>query len=584
MATILYSSIVADSTIGHLVCTRGAPVAWMLAIAMVAARGQVPDALRIPTPPTVAQPASAPGPLLQASTFNLTVGAVTPFAVTLNWDGQSNATGYAVLKNGLAIAQLPATARSYQDTAVLPASRHRYQVEAQVEQSRFRTILNALAGAGPPSTAMLEIDLPSVLPPEGFSLRMVGPDTVEISWRPRPGASGYALFRNGSRVSMGPQPRPNVYTEHNVRPGATTYAMRTVYVRPDGQELLSDATAVLSLRAGPFRVLAIGDSVMWGQGLRDRSKFKTKVGDWIAGQLGRPVVVTLLARSGAIVGQPPGPAPAAQSGPPHGEVPSSTPTVQNQGLVLGPQRLTTSDVDLLLVDGCINDLNVRSILSPQMNATQIASETARLCNEPVRSLLVSLAAVYPSSKILLIGYFPIVSGNSDLRALTFFAAQVGALTPAIAAAAGLPFDPLTGVIAGTAAAEHYRQHVIANSDAFHAISTSSLLSAAITANTQSTGNRIEFVPVPFGVNNAYAAPDSYLWLVPTHPVQQDEVYAERYRSCRPLAGADKLLCIEASMGHPNVRGAQAYADSITARFDKYLPEWRARFSSAQPTN
>jgi hypothetical protein len=36
-----------------------------------------------------------------------------------------------------------------------------------------------------------------------------------------------------------------------------------------------------------------------------------------------------------------------------------------------------------------------------------------------------------------------------------------------------------------------------------------------------------------------------------------------------------MKCKQASMGHPNVAGAQAYTDAITATLTQFVPEWRA---------
>jgi len=432
-------------------------------------------------------------------------------------------------------------------------------------------------GVEQPTTAVLDVELPAVLAPSGVTVKMLGPDTAEISWQPRAGAAGYLLIRNGSSFSIGPQPTPGVFTQYNVPHGTTTFALRTAYQRPDGKQVLSDPSAEVSMRTGPFRVLAVGDSVMWGQGLRDQSKYKTKVGQWIGAQMGRPVEVTLLARSGAVVESAMS---DGRTGPAHGEVPSSFPTIRDQALRLGPQR--PADIDLVLVDGCINDLNVSSILNPQINSQQIGSLTMRFCGEPVRLLLTDIARTYPNSKILLTGYFPIVSARSDMNAVKAFGANAGAVAPAVAAALGIPLDPLVATIVGAIAADQYLRHCIANSDTFHAISTSALLNATINVNAVFGGNRIEFVPVPFGPDNAYSTPDSYLWLAPTAPISQDEVYAERFASCRAVpAGTDNIKCVEASVGHPNVRGAQVYADSITARLGKFLPEWRTRFAATK---
>lgn len=537
----------------------------------------------------------SPTPVIQgftAQSFSLTASALSPFAVGLNWEAWASASGYTVLRDGAAIAQLPATARSYQDNSLAPSSRRKYQVQAAVSQAPQKFFRTPTAAPEIPSTSVLEIETPAIRTPTGVIAKFVGPDSVEISWQAQPGAASYAIVRNGQASPIGPQPQPGFFLDTNVRPGTATYAVRTIYLRPDGQQVLSDPSPTLRLRTGPFRVLAIGDSVMWGQGLRDASKFKTKVGQWIAGQLGRSVDVTLLARSGAVLTPPS--VPPGQGVPAHfahGEIPDSRPAVRDQGLAIAPQRVPRDDVDLILVDGCINDLNVRTILDPRVGWPVVQGRSKSLCGMPMLTLLYDLVRTYPNSKIVVTGYFPIVTAYSDLRAITSLASHAGALagslTPAAAALVGLPVDPLTGLIAGAIAgaiaSEQYKRHVIANSDMFLITSNQELTMAVASTNANFPGARVDFVPAPFGPTNAFATgPGSFLWDVPTAPIQYDEVYAERFEACRVVPpGADNVLCVEASMAHPNVRGAQAYADAITPRLTRFLPEWRARFAPVQ---
>jgi len=546
------------------------------------------------TAPVVAEPVEGPGDSAKAivkQSFALTANALSPFAVTLAWDAVANATGYTVLRDGVAIAQLAGSVRNYQDESLTPGSRRRYQVQATLARPQLKIYQPTAPEI--PSTSVVEVETPAVLPPSGIVAKVVGPSSIEVSWRLRPGAAGYALLKDGTSISIGPQPQPGVYALNNIAPGASRYALRTIYRKPDGSEVLSEPSSTVSLRTGPFHVLAIGDSIMWGQGLRDESKFKTKVGQWIAAQLGRQVDVTLLARSGAEL------TPAAQAqgqnAPAyfaHGEVPDSRPSIRDQGLTLGPQRVPSPrDVDLILVDGCINDVSIRTLLDPRIEASQVYARTVGACGTPMLSLLLELARTYENSKIIVTGYYPIVSAYSDLTALTALATHTGALagslSPAAAALVGIPIDPVTaaiiGAVAGAIASDQYKRHCIANSDTFAIISTNELLTAAVRANNTYPGNRIEFVPAPFGPTNAYAAgPNTFLWIVPIAPIVQDEVYAERFEACRVVpAGVGNVLCVEASMGHPNVRGAQAYADAITGRLGKFLPEWRARFAPVQ---
>jgi hypothetical protein len=482
----------------------------LVAIVFVLLLGRVDPALAQPTTGDSVKVFTTQG-------FVLTAKALIPFAVTLEWDAAANATGYTVLRDGVAIARLAGSVRTYQDDSLIPGSLHKYQVQA--------TVLTILLTKTPvvPRTSVVEVHTPDLLPPSGIVAKVVGPSSVEVSWQLRPGAAGYALLKDGTSISIGPQPQPGMYLLNNVAPGTSSYALRTIYQKPDGSQVLSEPSPTVSLRTGPFHVLAIGDSVMWGQGLRDASKFKTKVGQWIAAQLGRQVAVTLLARSGAEL-TPPAQA-EGQNAPAYfanGEVPDSRPYIRDQGLVLGPQRVPSPrDVDLILVDGCINDVNIRTLLDPRIQAGQVQMRTVGACGTPMLSLLLELARKYENSKIIVTGYYPIVSDFSDLRALTALAKHVGALagslSPAAAALVGILVDPVTGTIIGAAAgaiaSKRYKQHCFVNSAIFVAVSTSELLTAVVQANNTFPGNRVELVPAPFGPTNAYAAgPNTFLFL------------------------------------------------------------------------
>ena len=93
-----------------------------------------------------------------------------------------------------------------------------------------------------------------------------------------------------------------------------------------------------------------------------------------------------------------------------------------------------------------------------------------------------------------------------------------------------------------------------------------------------------FVRPPFQSNNAYAAPNMWVWKVPSGIYGRDEVFNQRSPICTNagwLSGAQKALCVEASIGHPNVLGALAYANAITAELVKSLPAWKQLHSSVQ---
>jgi len=79
----------------------------------------------------ISEPGQAPTPVLTALNFGFTANAVTPFSVALNWDAVANAATYTIFRDGVALAQVPGTSRSFQDNSVAPASRHRYSIQAR---------------------------------------------------------------------------------------------------------------------------------------------------------------------------------------------------------------------------------------------------------------------------------------------------------------------------------------------------------------------------------------------------------------------------------------------------------------------
>src|SRR6476620_12094198 len=51
----------------------------------------------------------------------------------------------------------------------------------------------------------------------------------------------------------------------------------------------------------PLQMLVIGDSIMWGQGLRDDEKFSSRVKCWLQEKTDREVKLHMEAHSGAVI-------------------------------------------------------------------------------------------------------------------------------------------------------------------------------------------------------------------------------------------------------------------------------------------
>src|ERR1044071_8534030 len=113
----------------------------------------------------------------------------------------------------------------------------------------------------------------------------------------------------------------------------------------------------------PFEMLVLGDSVMWGQGLREEEKHYTKVREALEREIVcRKVNLRMLAHSEATILPKHKFCPDAP-----GEVPARRPTINAQ-VELAVQDyagagVPRESVDLVVVDGCINDVTVARIIN-----------------------------------------------------------------------------------------------------------------------------------------------------------------------------------------------------------------------------
>jgi hypothetical protein len=173
----------------------------------------------------------------------------------------------------------------------------------------------------------------------------------------------------------------------------------------------------------PYKILTLGDSVMWGQGLLPRHKFVQQVVDYLAGK-GRQVAVGALARSGAVVCLTPTP-PAAFQPFLFGELPRSFPSIASQLAVAaqtagyapfllandwdpgswkafkvdlqkqiaGYSPPAGSQPDLILLDGGINDLGALQIVIPWLLDTHDPCSGAAAAPPPASGVEHILGAV-----------------------------------------------------------------------------------------------------------------------------------------------------------------------------------------------
>ena len=355
---------------------------------------------------------------------------------------------------------------------------------------------------------------------------------------------------------------------------------------------------ITPLSGDALHMAVLGDSILWGQGLKLERKFWWRVKCWIEDKTGREVVTKVVAHSGAHLNNPYKEPPKFTSN--DGEVNLPFPTINQQldGLLeyYGRQR---PDVDLVLVDGCINDVDVSNLLDATASLQSIRERIQGPCRGGMESLLKRVARGFPNAQVLVTGYYRIVSDETDDNA--FLRQLVKKIN------SGKPE-------ARRMTDRQMRQKLIAISELWFRESTASLEYAVRQANAEvgSKGQppRIEFVEIGFSPEHAFAAASTLLWnfvfgstnLSGIRKVivalsfgtaaykPNDEVRESRVKSCNVTykkpkdikeTKADKqhreerhLLCRYASLGHPNQAGALVYAEAIKGKLESFINKAR----------
>lgn len=299
-----------------------------------------------------------------------------------------------------------------------------------------------------------------------------------------------------------------------------------------------------------FYLAAVGDSVVWGNGLAERDKFSRRVASEIQQRTQRRVVLQVHAISGARI--VPDPTDIICRVHCNGEVQQASTSVMTQvDLLVAPEAL-----ELVLVDGCINDIGVSTILSPMTLPDDLASLVQSACHDEMVKLLEKVRAAAPAAAIVVSGYYPILSAESSPpEASQYFAVQsVDTATDET--------DTL--------------DDAVSNATAFYSFSTQALAAAVQDANPEGTA-RIALADAGFGPENALFASDPLLWGLTANRVQQaaadqgltlypeDPLASLRAGICFRGGIPDPLSCLYASVGHPNPAGAERFADAIIAQ-------------------
>lgn len=357
--------------------------------------------------------------------------------------------------------------------------------------------------------------------------------------------------------------------------------------------------------SGPsqLNLLVLGDSILWGQGLKDEHKTWYQVKTWLQQAGGRDVREKICAHSGALLAGETG---AGTSVPLDSEVNSAIPTVNEE--LNDALRFYTdaSQVDLVLVDGCINDVSVFNLLNAGNTTDGISQLAHSRCGPPMEALLNKTARSFPNAHIIVTGYFPIISEKTPNSLL-------------LRAVARLFYQQASSPQAPQMKAQQLRTQLVAISRSWYQSSNEALSGAVLRTNNdlarRHSRQRVQFVEIPFPPAYAFGAKETRLWGINGSFLRKllavltlgkvtlktnDERRGQRVASCneffRRPEKEDKnhrkdrelrrMLCYYASIGHPNRKGAEIYSEAIIERIKLMISDvgWiRAGQTNAAPT-
>ena len=330
-----------------------------------------------------------------------------------------------------------------------------------------------------------------------------------------------------------------------------------------------------------FRVVVIGDSIAWGEGLLDTDKYSYQLATWLNETLGRTVEVTVYAHNGAKINSY-----ANDDYCREGECGSESPSLSDQiDFIEKPER-----VDLVLVSGGINDVGIFSIMDSDIPKSKLEDDTAKI-EEAMRKLINSILNKCSNANIIVTGYYQIVSYKTDdkwipmkspiywLNGPTYFKDVYPILYQIMHDGKTLTDDYDT-----------YKNKLIDNSFLFQVQSDDYLEQAVGNCSDMS---RVLFVPVNFQADNALGAPNTFLWGFPqvelvkarlemwsgqevTAIKTEDPKYKYRVDTCRIYHGEndrDVLIDDVAALAHPNVKGASRYYQFIKKNISQNWADW-----------
>jgi len=352
-------------------------------------------------------------------------------------------------------------------------------------------------------------------------------------------------------------------------------------------------------------MLVLGDSIMWGQGLKPEQKFSWRIKCWLQDKTNREVKQTVFAHSGAIItGTTETPKYKSNDGEVNLPYPSINEELDHARAFYGPGK---TKVNLILLDGCINDVDVSNLLNVTTEPEWLRERINTSCKLAMHNLLRRVTESFPNAQVIVPSYYRIVSDSTaDNAFIRLLAKSLNNERPE----------------AKRMSDKEMRDRLIKLSELWYRESTADLREAVNTMNSelaaQNLPPRVSFVEIDFWPEHSFSAAETLLWnfifgstnlsglrkfivilSFGTNAYKpNDEVRESRIRSCKETfkepkgvketpaeksARKDRLLiCRYASLGHPNQMGALVYTEAIKGHLQWIIDRAGWRETKTEP--
>lgn len=313
-----------------------------------------------------------------------------------------------------------------------------------------------------------------------------------------------------------------------------------------------------------FKIVILGDSISWGQGLYEHQKIHSLVAAELI-QRGIAVDTVVKAHSGAIIGDHDL---IANGEPLDGEVPVGSPTIYEQiHAILGMSRQDEA-VNLVLLSGGVNDVDITHILN--FLDYGLDQHLQDVFYRKIKLLIEHVCHSFPNAIIVLLGYYPFVSDVSECSIVLNVLKALAFSRPLLPNSIGAWVIEAFGVSLKWRLAER--------SFYFRNAAHKYIQEAIAHLVSMMPEERVFFADPQFKEENAIGAPETFLYGINPDLSPQDpaDIVASREKVCEIEAGHGKLpnhvamRC--ASVGHPNPAGARQYADVVLKCLHHAIPQ------------